>query len=251
MKWATRQGVRVLEAELPAARALFSTRIGGVSSAAPYATLNLGLEVGDDAGAVRENRRLLAAALGRDPAGVLTGRQVHGAELRAASTAPAPNPYLDPLAGAPPEADSQLTASHRLTPLVLAADCLPIALAGAGGVAMLHCGWRGLAAGIIARGVETLDARSAAIGPGIGRCCYEVGADVLAHFERLGCGVTADGRLDLVEVAIRLLAQAGVVEVEAARLCTSCDPELFFSHRRDGLTGRQAGLVWRQGDSRG
>ncbi len=123
-----------------------------------------------------------------------------------------------------------------------------MALAGERGVAMLHCGWRGLAAGILGRGVEEVGATAAAIGQGIGACCYEVGAEVLATFAELGDGI-ADGRmLDLAEVARTLLAEAGVDAVEASGHCTSCEPELFFSHRRDaGRTGRQAGLVWIDG----
>ncbi len=250
MEWRSRSGTRVLEAELPGARAVFSTRLGGLSGA-PFESLNLGLEVGDDPTAVRGNRVRLALALDRDPGGFLSGRQVHGAGLRERVEAPVPNPYFDPLAGPPEDADAQLTRSRSLTPIVQVADCLPIALAGGEGVGMLHCGWRGLAAGILGRGAEALEPRAAAIGPGIGACCYEVGEEVLARFAGLGPGVATGGRLDLVEVARRLLARAGVEEVEAANLCTSCEPELFFSHRRDRVTGRQAGLVWREGNDGG
>jgi copper oxidase (laccase) domain-containing protein len=111
---------------------------------------------------------------------------------------------------------------------------------------MLHCGWRGLAAGIVARGVAEVQATAAAIGPGIGRCCFEVGTEVLERFAGLGDGI-ADGRmLDLSEVAARLLAEAGVERVERTDMCTSCEEDLFFSHRRDGgVTGRQAGVAWR------
>ena len=111
---------------------------------------------------------------------------------------------------------------------------------------MIHCGWRGLAGGIVANGIAAVGATAAAIGPGIGPCCYEVGPEVLEAFEELGEGI-ADGRmLDLVEVARRLLARSGVEEAEASGLCTSCERELFFSHRRDdGRTGRQAGIVCR------
>ena len=110
---------------------------------------------------------------------------------------------------------------------------------------MLHCGWRGLAAGIVAAGVAAVDGDAAAIGPGIGPCCYEVGDEVLESFAGLGEGI-ADGRmLDLPEVARRLLAEAGVEAIESAGLCTHCNPDLFFSHRRDGAeTGRQAGFAW-------
>ena len=141
------------------------------------------------------------------------------------------------------EVDGHVVTAEGLAPLVFVADCLPVALSGPGGAAMLHCGWRGLAAGIVARGAAAVGATDAAIGPGIGPCCYEVGPEVLDVFAELGEGI-ADGRmLDLPEVARRLLAQAGVEQVESADLCTFCNPDLFFSHRRDhGHTGRQAGL---------
>jgi copper oxidase (laccase) domain-containing protein len=110
---------------------------------------------------------------------------------------------------------------------------------------MLHCGWRGLAAGIVATGVEAVAGTAAAIGPGIGPCCYEVGPEVLGAFAGLGEGLASGAMLDLPAVARRLLEQAGVQRVEVAGLCTSCERELFFSHRRDaGTTGRQAGLAW-------
>ena len=149
-----------------------------------------------------------------------------------------------------PEVDGHVTAEPGLALLVFVADCLPVALAGPGGVAMLHCGWRGLAAGIVARGAEAVGATHAAIGPGIGPCCYEVGDEVLGAFAGLGDGVAAGRMLDLAEVARRLLREAGVEQVESAGLCTSCEAELFFSHRRDaGRTGRQAGLAWLDGEA--
>lgn len=243
MEWASRGEVRVLEAKLPGARAAFAARLGGASSY-PFDSLNVGLRIGDEDRAVRENRRRLAAALDRDAAGFLIGRQVHGAEIALRSEAPAPNPYLDGRAPPPAECDGQLAASPRLTPIVQVADCLPLAMVGARGVGMLHCGWRGLAAGIVARGAEALEAHAAAIGPAIGPCCYEVGEEVLVLFSDLGAGVATSGRLDLAEVTRRLLARAGVTEVEAAGLCTGCAPDLFFSHRRDGMTGRQGAAAW-------
>ena len=109
---------------------------------------------------------------------------------------------------------------------------------------MVHCGWRGLAGGIVERAVDEVDAEAAAIGPGIGPCCYEVGEEVLAEFDDLG-GVAEGRMLDLPAVARKLLERAGVGSIESAELCTSSNPELFYSHRRDGeRTGRQAGLVW-------
>jgi YfiH family protein len=241
LRWREEAGTRWLEAELPGARAAFTTRLGGVSEG-PFESLNLGRLTGDPA--ARENRLRLAAALGVDPEGVLIGRQVHGADVITHVGSPEPPPYADPAPGLP-DADGHATTCRGLTPLVLVADCLPVALAGDGGVAMVHCGWRGLAAGIVERGVEATAARAAAIGPGIGPCCYEVGAEVLGAFEALGPKVASGRMLDLRGIASLLLERAGVEGVEACELCTSCHPELFFSHRRDGEpTGRQAGLAW-------
>jgi len=242
LRWAEKDGVRWLRAELPGAAAAFSTRCGGVSDP-PFDTLNLGRRTGDPE--VRENRHRLAAALGIDPRGVLIGRQVHEALVMRHEEPTEPNAFAEPAPGLP-EADGHATAGSGLTPLVFVADCLPVALSGPRGVAMIHCGWRGMAAGIVERGVEEVEATAAAVGPGIGPCCYEVGDEVLDAFRPLGGDVASGRMLDLREVARRLLAEAGVPEVEVSELCTSCHPELFFSHRRDhGRTGRQAGLVWR------
>lgn len=241
--------MRRLEAELPGARVAFSTRLGGVSEA-PFDSLNLGLLTEDEPAAVAENRGRLAAALGFAPERIAFARQVHGAEL----IDPADPQRCSISAGAggshrePPEADGHVVTEPGTAALVFVADCLPVAVAGPGGVAMLHCGWRGLAAGIVAKGVEAVGATAAAIGPGIGPCCYEVGDEVLDAFGSLGEGVAAGRMLDLPEVARRLLAEAGVRRAEAAGLCTACEPGLFFSHRRDaGRTGRQAGIAWLEG----
>lgn len=232
MEWRERGGIRWLEADLGGARAAFSTRQGGVSEP-PFDSLNLGLLTKDEEDAVAENRLRLARALDLDPDQVAFARQVHGTDLIEHPTEPIP------------EADGHVVRSPGMAPLVFVADCLPVALAGARGVAMLHAGWRGLAGGILAAGAEAVGATSAAIGPGIGPCCYEVGEEVLGAFSDLGEGVARDRMLDLPEAARRLLARAGVERVEAAGLCTSCEEELFFSHRRDqGRTGRQAGLAW-------
>jgi len=266
MEWRERDGVRWLEASLPGATAAFSTRIGGVSEP-PFDGLNLGALTDDDVEAIVENRSRLAAALDFSPERIAFAHQVHGAELVTYGGSP-PTSFVSPeLTSAqrdrtePPisrvdavspgesvvAADGHVIAEPGTAGLVFVADCVPVALVGPGGVAMLHCGWRGLAAGIVARGAAAVGATDAAVGPSIGSCCYEVGLEVLAPFERLGAGV-ADGRmLDLPEVARRLLLDAGVKRVELSGLCTSCEPELFFSHRRDrGRTGRQAGLVWRE-----
>lgn len=248
--------MRWLEAELPGARAAFSTRLGGVSEA-PFDRLNLGVLTDDGRDAVVENRLRLAAALGLAPERVAIGLQVHGAELQTHTTCQSPSPFAEPGSEIPevdghvipaPAADQGTAAGPPAAALVFVADCLPVALAGPGGVALLHCGWRGLAAGIVARGAVAVGATDAAIGPGIGACCYEVGEEVLEAFAGLGPGIASGRMLDLAEVTRRLLERAGVERIEVAGLCTSCEREMFFSHRRDrGRTGRQAGLVWPEG----
>jgi YfiH family protein len=242
MRWEERNGTRWLAADLPGAQAVFSTRLGGVSEG-NFTSLNLGILTEDDEARVVENRGRLATALGLDSASIAVGHQVHGAELAFHGGPQAPSPFASP--GAPiPQVDGHVLGPVQGAALVFVADCLPVALAGPGGAAILHCGWRGLAAGIVARGVEAIGATDAAVGPGIGPCCYEVGEEVLAAFAPLGEGIAVDRMLDLPEVARRLLGEAGVEQVETAGLCTSCEEELFFSHRRDeGRTGRQAGIV--------
>jgi polyphenol oxidase len=244
MEWREADGVRWLEARLPEATAAFSTRVGGVSQP-PFDGLNLGVHTDDQTASVIENRRQLAAALGHSPERVAIAHQVHGAELASHTGPQSPSPYAEP--GSPiPQVDGHLTEKAGLPLLVFVADCVPVALSGPGGVAMLHCGWRGFAAGIIARGASAVAATDAAIGPSIGPCCYEVGEEVLAGFDRLGEAVASDRMLDLPAVARLLLGRAGVERIQSSGLCTSCEAELFFSHRRDhGRTGRQAGLIWR------
>ena len=236
-------GPPAIELELPGGRVVFSTRLGGVSDG-PYASLNLGILTDDDPGRVAENRRLLAAGAGLDPARVAMGWQVHGADIRRWESVPDGGGYARPGAELD-RVDGHVTDLPGVGLLVLAADCLPVALVAPGRAAMLHCGWRGLAAGILERAVALFDVPpAAAIGPGIGRCCYEVGPEVLDAFADLD-GVAEGRMLDLKAVAARLLARAGVERIDEVGLCTSCERELFFSHRRDdGVTGRQGGLAW-------
>jgi hypothetical protein len=127
----------------------------------------------------------------------------------------------------------------------MSADCLPIAVATTAGprrLAVLHAGWRGLAEGVVEAGVTTLgDASKAAIiGPAIGPCCYEVGPEVARLYEP---DLLADGRLDLWRAAERALRRAGVERVERVDLCTRDHPQLFFSHRRDGLARGVQGVI--------
>jgi polyphenol oxidase len=246
MQWREESGLRWLEVQLAGATAVFTARLGGIS-APPFDGLNLGVLTDDERDSVIENRLRLATALGFPAERVTIGRQVHGSDLAAHAAPQRPSPYARP--GSPiPEVDGHVTAEPSLPLLVFVADCVPVALSGPNGVAMLHCGWRGLAGGIVERGAEAVGATEAVIGPSIGPCCYEVGDEVLGAFSDLGEGVARDRMLDLPEVARRRLRAAGVERIESSGLCTSCEAGLFFSHRRDaGRTGRQAGLVWREG----
>jgi YfiH family protein len=232
-----------IDVELPGGRVAFSTRQGGVS-AGPYDSLNLGVKTGDPTENVIENRRRLAAALGLDPERVARVWQVHGAEVREWNELPGPPGWTE-IGRTLDHADGHVTSLPGLGLSVVVADCLPVGLIGAGRAAMLHCGWRPLAAGIVEKALDLFDEPpAAAIGPGIGRCCYEVGEEVLAEFADLD-GV-ADGRmLDLRMVVRRKLEARGVSLIEDVDMCTSCRPDLFFSHRRDnGVTGRQGGFAW-------
>lgn len=235
--------------DLRGGRALFTTRRGGVSEG-PFATLNLGLWTDDDPERVGCNRDRLSELVGVPRERFAQGRQVHGTTVRALDDAPDP-------AQEPAPADGQATRMPGVAPIVLVADCLPIALAAEGGVAMVHGGWRGLAGGVVEEGVAALHGLGvegpieAAIGPGAGGCCYEVGAEVAEAFvgDRAGV-IDGDGggqHLDLKAIARARLREAGVATVHDAGVCTMCsDPSLFFSHRRDGgVTGRQAGVTWR------
>jgi YfiH family protein len=231
------------ELPLPGARAVFSTRDGGVSRG-PYRSLNLGILTDDDPANVRENRRRLAAEARLRAEAVVMGWQVHGTDLRDWDGPDPQNVYAEPGGKQLPRVDGHLTSQRHLALLVLVADCYPVALSDGRQAAMLHCGWRPLAGGIVEKAVARFERPpAAAVGPGIGGCCYEVGPEVLAEFEQVPGA--ADGRmLDLRRVIEDRLAAAGVTDVEHLDRCTSCHPDLYFSHRRDdGLTGRQAGIV--------
>ena len=232
--------------ELPGARVFFSTRRGGVSEG-PYESLNLGILTDDEPARVLRNRAILAERAGLDANRIAMGWQVHGSDLKEWNGADVETFARQPAGGRDLDrVDAHATGREGLGLLVLVADCVPLALAAPGRVAMLHCGWRGLAGGIVERVLASFGERpAAAISPGIGGCCYEVGDEVLAAFDDLR-GVARGRMLDLRAVVRRKLAASGVDSVEDVALCTSCRPDLFFSHRRDrGVTGRQGGLVWR------
>ncbi|HLY85826.1 MAG TPA: peptidoglycan editing factor PgeF [Gaiellaceae bacterium] len=218
----------------------FTTRLGGVSEGA-YASLNLGRKSGDDVERVDENRRIACEAIGADVEKLALNYQVHSD--RVVRAAP----------GARSErADGLWTDEPCLPILAMSADCLPIGLVrtsgGAPAVAVLHAGWRGLLDGVVASGVDALDGAdlAAAVGPAIGPCCYEVGEEVAAPYrERFGGDVVRGRHLDLWTSAERALRAAGVRDVERFDRCTACEPETFFSHRRDaGRTGRQGVIAY-------
>jgi YfiH family protein len=227
--------------DLPGARAVFTTRRGGFSDGA-YAELNLGRLTDDRPEDVDRNRAALEADLGVPLSYI---RQVHGTTVLQVSRPTRPGPDVR-------EADGQATAHPGIAVMVMVADCLPIAVAGHGAVAMLHGGWRGLAGGIVEEGVRAVRALGAdgplwaAIGPGAGACCYEVGEEVHDAFAAVGMDVRDGRNLDLKAIARRRLEQAGVETIHDIGLCTMCaEPSLLFSHRRDGgITGRQAGIAW-------
>ena len=219
----------------------FTTRREGVSPA-PYDSLNLGRGTLDEPANVAANYAMLTGALGVDAARLALGLQVHGSEVQRRDEEPDPADEL--LA-----CDGQATHVQGVTCLVLAADCLPVALLCEGAVAMVHAGWRGLESGVLEDGLRALrelggrGAVTALIGPGASAGCYVVGDDLRARF-----GVTGP-TLDLKAIAARALRASGVGRIHDVGLCTMCGRDgerpLFFSHRRDGPhTGRQAGLAW-------
>lgn len=229
-------------------RAAVTTRAGGVSAGA-YASLNLGDHVGDDPGAVAENRARLVRALGL-PAEPCWLRQVHGTcALDAAAS----------ITGC--EADAAFAALPGVVCAVLTADCLPVLFCDRAGtrVAAAHAGWRGLAAGVLEHTADALGAAPedilAWLGPAIGPDAFEVGGEVRAAFlaqDPTAAGAfrpSRDGRwlADLYALARHRLMRHGVAAVHGGGWCTHRDAARFYSFRRDGVTGRMASLVWLTG----
>jgi YfiH family protein len=242
----------------------FSTRQGG-RSRGPYASLNLGLSVGDDPAAVHENRRRFFGALGIDAGRAVRARQVHGEEVLVVDRALAaragfPGALLDEGF----EYDALVTDLPGLALTVSTADCLPILLADPrrGAVAAVHAGWRGTVRRIAAQAVQALRERYgsdpqdcvAALGPGIRGCCYQVDAPVIGPLRLAipnweACTVAqGDGKwlLDLAAASRQTLEAAGLApaNIHDLGLCTRCRPDLFFSHRAHGpRTGRMMSTI--------
>ncbi len=226
---------------------MFTGRGGGVS-AAPYDTLNMGGAVGDDAAAVAENRRRAARACGLGAERLAWMHQVHGSAVR----------YAGGTAGAAvPEADAMFTDVPGLALGVLVADCAPVLLADpeARIVGAAHAGREGMAAGVVTGLLSAMSAAGAdparvhaVIGPHICGGCYEVPGPLRARVARKvpesGC-VTRKGTpgIDVGSGVEAQLAGAGVKNIDRDPRCTAETADLY-SYRRDGRTGRLAGLVW-------
>jgi len=211
----------------------FTTRVGGVSEP-PYDSLNLTRGTGDDEARVEENRRRACEMLGLPYERLAFNRQVHS-----------PTVYRATPGGRGAPGDGLWTDEPDLPLLAMSADCLPIAVATTAGprrLAVLHAGWKGLAEGVVEAGVAALGEapKAAIVGPAIGPCCYEVGPDVARLYER---DLLSNSHLDLWRAAERALRRSGVARVERVDLCTRDHPELFFSHRRDGLARGVQGVI--------
>lgn len=227
----------------PLVRALVTTRSGGVSRGA-YASFNLGGHVGDDSAAVMANRRLLRRHLPDEPRWL---NQVHG------------NHCVDAGLVIPGEpADAAFTRASGVVCAVLSADCLPVLLCDVSGsvVASAHAGWRGLVAGVIEATVNAMgvpgDELLAWLGPAIGPLSFEVGSEVRAAFvahdaqAAVAFKAQADGKwlCDIHHLARQRLMALGLRRVASADFCTVRESGRYFSHRRDGVTGRMASLIW-------
>jgi YfiH family protein len=211
----------------------FTDRAGG-ASARPYDSLNMSGRVGDDAASVGANRKAIGEALSFDPNRLVLAHQVHGADVVEVSPCDA---------GVMGAGDVLVVRTPGPVAAILTADCAPVAVAGSDGIAIAHAGWRGLVGGAIQRAVEAVGEPVAAwVGPCIHACCYSVGTDVIEEFHGGGLPVEAADRVDPARAAETILRRAGVERVTVASECTSCDPR-YFSYRRDGITGRQAGIV--------
>jgi YfiH family protein len=221
----------VLNWELPGGgQALFTTRADGNMSSTGGADPEKGAENRD-----RLRRRVHAAGLAR-------GFQVHGTDVARVPRMTSDLPGNDGLG----QADGQATAVRELAVMVLAADCMPVALGCEGAVAVVHAGWRGLAEGVLEQGLAALrdlggrGPIGAVLGPCAGFCCYEVGPEVHLALGRPG----PRGPADLRAIARERLTQGGVEELFETGGCTICD-ERFFSYRREGGgAGRMAGVAW-------
>lgn len=211
----------------------FHDRNGGTSEP-PFDTLNLAFSVGDERAHVAENRARAARSAGWSAPDLALAKQVHGADvIEVAEGSARPVGFADVL----------ITRRPGVVVGILSADCVPVALVGERGVAMVHAGWRGLVAGAIEAGIGAVGpVRAAWVGPSIHACCYEVSDDVLDAFRGSGLPVAGPDRVDPGRAAVFALHRAGITEVASTDDCTCCSSR-YFSYRRDGLTGRQGSFI--------
>jgi len=237
-----------------AARHAVFTRLGGASRP-PFDELNVGGSVGDDPTVVAANQKAMLGAVRVPPSRVVSGVQVHGAHVALVNDGDAGTVL--------PTTDALITRTPDLYLSLRFADCVPIILCDpeVGAVGMVHAGWRGSSLGIVRRAVEAMveaydcAARRiiAGIGPSIGRCCYEVGPEVVTALSRATPSpssawvrVDAEGShfVDLGRANRLQLLSVGVEHIEIADMCTACRQDEFYSHRGSGgTTGRFAAMV--------
>jgi len=238
--------IKFLQAEWGApdnVKTLISCRGGGVSQGR-FASLNIGLHVGDRDEHVFLNRQRLinAANLPGEPVWL---NQVHGTEII----------DLSRDFQSVPTADGAITRSSGIVCAIMTADCLPLFLSNKRGdrCALLHLGWRGLADGIVEKGVLALDEQVDNIiawaGPCIGPTRFEIGEDVRDQLGGPSSAYQASPNrgkyyANLYRLTAERLAGVGVGEFSHSDYCTYQDESLFFSHRRDQQTGRMASLIW-------
>ena len=238
------------------------TTRGGGTSEGPYASLNLGYHVGDDAARVTENRRYLAAALGYDADSVVAAQQVHGAQSHVVTADMRGRGALD-WHSAPPSTDALIVQERQLPVMILVADCSPLLLVDPVQrvLAVVHAGWRGAVAGITSLTVERMqrDFSSspseilAGIGPCLCAACFEIGPEVAEAAAIIAPEAVQQGQakphLDLRALTHSDLQRAGVLEphIETMLHCPRCEPETFFSHRgQNGVAGRFGLVAWWQ-----
>lgn len=231
--------------------AAFLTRDGGVSEG-PYRGRNLSASTGDEPARVRENRRAICRELGIDARRVCMVRQVHGRGVVVADAPVRPGLFTGDLSGWP-EGDALVSHTSGVPLLVLAADCVPVLLWRTDGSAVgaVHAGWRGLVSGVIGAAAAAIAGPlEAAIGPAVGACHYPVDVDLRRRFAAaFGEAVVVGDALDLACAARICLLRAGVAAeaISVSRRCTACEPDVFYSHRRDGAPGgRHGAVVWRR-----
>ncbi len=234
----------------------FTMRHGGVSRP-PYESLNLGFHVGDDHARVLQNRTALAEMHGIDPGGITSPRQRHTARVmllerdgQVGSGAFGEQSVFDPC-------DGLITTLRKAPVLLHFADCLPVVLAAGGErpvVTVLHAGRKGLVDGVVKNGVAVMtdqfgagpDSITAALGPAIGPCCYQVGVSIAGDFQaRFGPESVIGANVDLAAAAIIDLKSAGIPpdNIHLLDACTCCNHD-YYSYRRDGVTGRHGALAW-------